>query len=375
MSRHHERHRDEAPAQAAYWVARLAAEDASASDRAEFQEWLALSPEHHRAYQEAERTWSDLDALSGLAGSDPGVLPETLRDEIGRYGAEANASLARASRRFRARSAALIAAAVVIGVVGLAWIGHLKSRGATGTQVIASELRTRVGERSQTMLADGSVVYLNTDTEVQVALSTARRSVHLVSGEAYFEVAKDAHRPFVVSVADRTITAVGTAFDVYNRGGETRVTVIEGTVEVSRHPPLVIKPAPAPKKPAARQTGTLPGPVVQDQPQKVTATQTARLLDTETAITPLPLPLVAQQASWRQGRLYFDAVTLKDMVEQLRPYVSARIVIADPSIEGFVGGAVVHVESAESILTAISLAWPVEVKRESPDLIVLTRRR
>ena len=85
--------------------------------------------------------------------------------------------------------------------------------------------------------------------------------------------------------------------------------------------------------------------------------------------------VVAHEASWREGRLFFDAVTLKEMVEQLAPYLSARVVIADPSIEGFVGGGIVYVDNAESVFAAIERSWPVVVSRPSPDLIVLTRRR
>lgn len=375
MSAHNGLDRNRVLAEAARWVARLAADDASASDRAEFQEWLARSPGHLSVYRETQRTWSDLDALSGLAASDPGALPDALRSEIARCGAKANASLAGAARRDGARRLAMAATACLVGALGLVWLVNLRHRDAGTTSAIAAHLRTQVGQRSQTMLADGSIVCLNTDTDLQVAFSPTQRSVHLVSGEAYFEVAKDPRRPFVVSVADRTITAVGTAFDVYSRGDQTRVTVVEGTVEVARRTPPVVKNASALKRAAPAPRKAAPASVLVEPPQKVTVAQTATLLDAATTVATLPPQAVVHEASWRQGRLYFDAVTLKDMVAQLNPYLTAHVVIADPSIEGFVGGGVVQVDNAESILAAIALAWPVEVKREAPDLIVLTRRR
>jgi transmembrane sensor len=367
--------RDEPLAQAARWLARLAADDVSASDRAEFQEWLARAPENLRAYDEAQETWSDLDALAGLASTDVPTLPKPLRDEIERCGAMVNATVASPWRPTSVRRLALLAAGLLLAVLGVVWMSQERHQRPADTQAVACELTTRVGERRQTLLADGSLVWLNTDTELQVAFSAFRRSVHLVSGEVYFEVAKDPHRPFVVSVADRTITAVGTAFNVYRRGNDTRVTVLEGTVEVARRAPVVVKATRAVKKAVPAVSKVPPAPLVVEPPQEITATQTATLLDAETTVTTLPPQAVAHEASWRQGRLYFDAVTLKDMVAQLEPYLPAHVVIVDPSIEGFVGGGVVHVDSAESILNAIAVCWPVKVTRESPDLIVLTRRR
>jgi transmembrane sensor len=375
MRRTNDINRDEILGQAARWVARLASDDLSASDRAAFQEWLAHDPGNARAYSEAQQTWSDLDALAGLASTDPLALPVPLRAEIEHCGAMVNATVSGSWRPAGVRRVAALAAGVVVAVLGIAWMSRSWWHAPLEPQTLASELKTRVGERRQTMLADGSLVWLNTDTDLQVAFSASRRSVHLVSGEAYFEVAKDSRRPFVVGVGDSTITAVGTTFNVYHRGDQTRVTVLEGTVEVARGEPAVGKAALRAKSAAPRLRKAVIAPAIVETPEKVRVDQTAALLDTGIKVTTLPPQAVAHEASWRQGKLYFDAVTLKDMVTQLNPYLSAHVVIADPSIEGFVGGGVVHVDSADSILTAISVAWPVEVKREAPDLIVLTRRR
>jgi len=260
-------------AQAARWVARLAADDVSASDRAEFQEWLARSPEHLRAYGAAQQTWSDLDALAGLASADGQVLPDALRGEVERCGAMVNTTVAGPWRPAGVRRAALLAAGLILAALGGMWMSQARRQPVPGIQAVASELRTRIGERLQTMLADGSVVWLNTDTELQVAFSASRRSVHLARGEAYFDVAKDPSRPFVVSVGDRTITAVGTAFNVYRRGDETRVTVLEGKVEVARRAPAQVKAVPPVKKAVPAAGSPLPAPIAVEVPQQVTATQ------------------------------------------------------------------------------------------------------
>lgn len=362
---------DTALEQAARWLARFAAGGVGAGERAAFQEWLAADPAHQRAWGEAQATWAGLDALAGLAGTEPHALPAPLRAELVRCEEKAGAHLAAPLRRSRARWLAAAAAVVVVGVLGVAGLRKEWLAPVPNPTTVAQHLRTRVGERTQTTLADGSVVWLNTDTEVEVALSPGERALRLVGGEAYFEVAKDPRRPFVVSVADRTITAVGTAFNVYSRGSETRVTVVEGKVEVARRAPRApaVPPARRSSRPAAAPPPSL------EAPQPVVAAQTASLGEGVTLVAALPIEALPRQATWRQGLLYFDGATLKEIVAQLDPYLPARIEIADPSIEGFVGGGVVHVDSAESILTAITRVWPVEVRHESVDRIVLTQRR
>lgn len=351
--------------QAAAWVARLAADDVSPSDRADFQEWLSTSPAHLQAFNEAQETWADLDALAGLATTDGGPLPESLRREVERC-----AALATATPRIpaRARRVALLAASLLLGVLGVLWANRPRPIDLTNVTGTAPELKTNVGERKETMLADGSVVWLNTDSQLLVALSPRQRSVRLVRGEAYFEVAKDPARPFVVSAGDRTITAVGTAFTVVNRGDEVRVTVVEGTVEVARRTGSVAAKRASPRAPSAQ----VPEPA--EAPRRVTRAESAVVTDDEVQVTELPPEAVEHHASWREGRLYFDALSLKEMVEQLSPYLHAHVVIADPSIEGFVGGGVVYLDDAEAIFTAIERSWPVEVTRPAPDLIVLKRR-
>jgi transmembrane sensor len=286
---------------------------------------------------------------------------------VERCGALATAPAAPA-RSARDRRLALLAASVVLGVLGALWATRDNRPEPPVASATAPELKTKVGERKETMLADSSVVWLNTDTELLTALSSRQRSVRLVRGEAYFEVAKDPTRPFVVSAGDRTITAVGTAFSVVNRGDEIRVTVVEGTVEVARRPEAV-----AVKRQKPRTSSPGP-PEAVEAPRRVTRAESAVLSEDEVRVTELAPEAVEHEASWREGRLYFDAITLKEMVEQLSPYLTVHVVIADPSIEGFVGGGVVYLDDAEAIFTAIERSWPVEVSRPAPDLIVLKRR-
>lgn len=92
---------------------------------------------------------------------------------------------------------------------------------------------TRTGEKKSVTFKDGSVAFLNTQTELRWIGTGDDRRVELVAGEALFEVTHDAAHPFRVMLDNSEIRVLGTRFNVYRKPtGETTVTTIEGTVEV-----------------------------------------------------------------------------------------------------------------------------------------------
>src|SRR5690606_33638330 len=89
-----------------------------------------------------------------------------------------------------------------------------------------------LGERRTETLPDGTEVVLNTDSALEMRYSKGRRYIEVKQGEAQFEVAHDASRPFVVSIGEDTVTALGTRFQVRREQGSAIVTLLEGSVEV-----------------------------------------------------------------------------------------------------------------------------------------------
>jgi transmembrane sensor len=118
----------------------------------------------------------------------------------------------------------LIAATFAVMTVGAVAYWELFGR--------ADSYRTDLGEQRTVHLNDGSVLQLNTRSRVRVAFNKRAREIDL-EGEALFAVAPDTQRPFVVRTHDATVRAIGTEFNVYEQEGSTRVTVLEGRVEVS----------------------------------------------------------------------------------------------------------------------------------------------
>jgi transmembrane sensor len=100
----------------------------------------------------------------------------------------------------------------------------------------ADDYRTAIGESQSVLLSDGTRLSLNTDTRVRVAFSAGQRLVNVTAGEAVFDVAKDASRPFVVRAAGSEVVALGTVFSVrllpQGQGESLAVVLVEGRVEV-----------------------------------------------------------------------------------------------------------------------------------------------
>ncbi|WP_165837146.1 FecR family protein [Phenylobacterium hankyongense] len=195
-------------ADASAWIVRL--QDPQASDAEAFDAWLSASEANGLAYDRALAVW----------------------DEFGAAGPEVLAGLAAAADRIRERGfgwrRGLIAAGGLAAAAAVA-LAVLPQVAAPPTEQVFA---TAHGERRTVKLADGSTIDMNAGSRLTVALGRGERRVAMSDGEAVFDVAADARRPFLIAAGDRTVRVVGTQFDVRRRGDELSVTVARGVVEV-----------------------------------------------------------------------------------------------------------------------------------------------
>jgi transmembrane sensor len=198
----------------------------------EFNRWATHSPSNLRSFLEAASMFEALGACEAelIPELVDGIESGEHADTAVRTPPEMVESFARPfpadehGRSFGFRRASQMAAAM--GMIFL--IGVFLWR-----RVGVETFRSSSGERTPPIrLADGSVAFLNEDSEIQVAYSTTRRYIILVRGEALLDVAPDLRRPFVVHSGSTDVDALGTRFDVYRRGGTTGVAVVEGSVRV-----------------------------------------------------------------------------------------------------------------------------------------------
>ena len=201
--------------EAAVWFVRLQDADCPAEDWRAFQAWLEAHPAHADAYDEVEAAWVEIEPIEAAPIAAPAVADL------------AEARQARARRRptmgwiWGGAIAASLAAAVLFAPELIAQLAPKPVAYATAT-----------GQTRAVTLADGSRLMLNSGTELAVTLTRQGRAVALTRGEASFDVAHDAKRPFTVDLGDRQVRVLGTEFDILRHQGRLTVTVRRGLVAV-----------------------------------------------------------------------------------------------------------------------------------------------
>ncbi|MBB4100403.1 FecR family protein [Sphingomonas kyeonggiensis] len=199
-------------------AARLLAEDLCRKDLAQdeasrddsLQAWRVSDPRHDTRLAEMEAIWRDLGAVAApVTARLPPTVPRRRR------------GMRAPTPRRAAQAGAAIAAAIAITV-----LTDLPLR-------LQADLRTNVGERRIEKLADGSRVWLDTNSAVALDFTANRRDVRLLRGRAEFEVAPDRSRPFTVDAGSGATTALGTRFIVRRQGDAADVTVTEHAVQVA----------------------------------------------------------------------------------------------------------------------------------------------
>jgi transmembrane sensor len=162
---------------------------------------------------------------------------------------------------------------------------------------------TAVAETREIVLDDGSTVFLDAETRVRATQSQEARTIELIGGQAYFDVASDRARPFVVETADLTITVTGTRFAVSTRGERIAVAVESGSVETVH---------------AAATTSLSAG-------DRLSLHRLARTLE-RSSIDPTSV------GAFRQGRVLVENVPFGELVEELDAYYHGDIWLGDASL-------------------------------------------
>jgi transmembrane sensor len=260
--------------EAALWAARLDARPLAPGEEAELEAWLAADSRHYGALAQAGALLVPRESLV------PSAAPVRRRNFV-------------------------LAGSAAAGFAGIAAAGTYAAR-----MLGEERYRTQVGELRVVPLRDGSVAYLNTNSEIAVHYSAARRFIQLVRGETLFDVAKDKKRPFIVQADATQVRAVGTSFNVkFLPGQPVQVLVREGVVEVER-PNVPV----APRVRLAMNNRAIAPP---DAPIVARPVQTAE---------------VGRELAWRVGRLAFHGESLGQAAAEFARYSDIRILIDDPSI-------------------------------------------
>lgn len=329
---------------AAYWVSRRRLGLMTPRDEAAFEAWLA-EPANAAAFAATDEAVEDVGAVAALAA---------VRQM--REAALAVRPSKTPPRGWRpAAAAALVLMAAGAGFIALRAAEPPSSAVSPVVAATVKRYATRVGERTEVRLEDGSTVALNTATVLEVAYAPHRRDVRLLQGQALFTVVGNANRPFVVTAADRRVTAVGTAFDVRLDRGRVDVVLVEGRVTVEP-----IRPRGLQKLLPVIAKETL------DAGEQLTVNSADRVTVSGADID--------RATSWRHGQVIFRDDTLADAVAEMNRYGETQLVIEDPRIASLKISGVFATDRDTNFVAALTAFYPIEARRRSSLVTALTWR-
>lgn len=289
---------------AARWFARQRSGEMSDTEGQALQQWLDANPAHRFAYDVVARAWT----RTGLMRSAPEVLQLRARHRR---------SFPRTRRLFASRA---VAASLAMAVLATGGVFGVRAAVAELKRLPQETYATAKGQQRTITLADGSRVTLNTDSVLRTRRSREKRLVYLDKGQAFFRVAHDPAHPFVVTAAGRTVTALGTAFDVRIDRGQFQVVLVEGRVKVE---------APVAAGRAPREPGTPPETPKVQATELVAGSRLVAATERDWRVAKADIP---NETAWVSGWLKFDGAPLGDVIQELGRYSNRRIVLENPSL-------------------------------------------
>lgn len=311
--------------EAAEWFARLNQRKVTTADVHAFSEWRR-DAENARAFSRMEAMW---EAAGTLAGS-PEIATVTREAADRRTPSRGSGSLS--GRRLVPIG---LAGMILLALGGAGWLWY-GQRPVTFT--------TAVGEQRTVRLEDGSRITLDTATRVSVRYSGSQRTVTLSNGQAMFDVASEAARPFLVRAGDTEVRALGTQFDVRRSGAGARVLLVEGQVVVRQS-----------ERP---ETGWSLAP----GQQVTTSTPRPEVVEVN----------VPAATSWTTGRLTFENTPISEAVAEVNRYTPDPIELRDDSIASIPVSGVFNAGDVDGFVAALTDLYRLQATRSPDGGLILT---
>ncbi|WP_075185489.1 FecR family protein [Teredinibacter haidensis] len=288
------------------WLARLQSKNLSKSEEQMFWQWLEASAINQAAYIKAEKLWERGEVLADI--------PEGKSSRSG----------------WKPATSWVAACAVVL-------LGVLFIFNSMGNKTESHQFHTAVGQQLSVPLKDGSTITLNTQSRIRVKITNGSRTVYLDEGEAFFDVVKDASRPFDVITPSGVVRVLGTRFSVQETGQTAQVTVLEGLVALGSRSENQFN---AKVQLRRNQLASFASVAKGEKPKSVDA---------------------HSMLSWRKRQLIFRGQPLTEVIHELQRYHAGKIRLADESLGSKQVTAVIQLSENENKLKALASALGLKV--------------
>ncbi|MDM3870462.1 FecR domain-containing protein [Porticoccus sp. W117] len=258
---------------------------------------------------------------------------------------------------------ASVAAVLLVMVAVLQWPA------GTGSDADMARYVTRIGEQKSVELKDGSLVTLNTGTELIAAMADDQRHITLNRGEAFFSVAEDSSRPFTVTVGGRSVTVLGTAFNVRKGNDGFVLAVSEGQVVVhSEYEPVSFK---------AEEMNLTVGEIATVsgmQQRRFKAGMAAEFNASEQQLIAYRPEDMKDLTNWQSGVLRFEGVPLSKVVKELNRYSAKKILVYDRELLAIEVFASVRVDDLSGALNVLDAAFPIDVIHQFDQIVLVSSK-
>ena len=315
------------------WLVRLQGESVSETDWLDFDAWLTAAPGHAEAYDAAMAFDQRLDLDARMIERAP---QRSVAAPVAKI-----LPLRPARRAWMWSAGAALAAAFVAGAVLLPSGGLLGGR--------TTDYSTGFGERKTIALEDGSRIELNAASHISVKFEHGARRVKLDDAQAFFDVAKDPQRPFLIETGAGQIRVVGTQFDVRHRDGQVAVAVQRGVVEVR------------------------PDRANSAAPFRLTPGQGVAYREDQASDAHVSNVAIDEVTGWRQGRLIYRDRPLSEIVGDLNRLFPRPVKLADAKAGTMRLSGVLIVDEQDAMVGRLSHLLPVRTTTTNDAIVIRAR--
>jgi transmembrane sensor len=310
--------KDRILAEAASWVTRLHGPARDTQLEQGLKRWLAEDPQHLTAFEITSEVWQN-------TGDLPAALPAPV--------------VLKLQTRERAPRLHWAIAAAMTGSLVVAAVKYWED----------PTLSTSVGEQRSVMLDDGTRVLLNTASNLEVDYDERSRTVVLTTGEAFFDVARQPARPFVVMAGSQRIVALGTSFVVRHDREEVSVTLVEGKLAVAPVAVPVDLKRPLPADFKLMKAGQ-------------------RFQYAKTGTPMVDAPSIAKITAWQRGQLIFDRTPLREAIAEFNRYGKVKIRLDADLIGEIPIGGVFRIGDVLSFTDTVAASHDLSVERKGDEV-------
>lgn len=378
--------------EAANWLLKI--DDNTSLSSTELQalrDWVATSDVHRSVIIRMSKTWNNMDVLAAMRAA-----PErTSRFSMVKFKALLGTKILTALFKQDKTTHRGYSVLFKLSLVSMCLIVSLLSIDLIFNEGVNSQPNyyiTDIGEYQKHSLEDGSTLWLNSNSKVKVNYSKNFRRIVLISGEAHFEVKKDASRPFEVYAMNKLVRALGTAFSVRKLKDSIKVVVSEGTVELAVvYEVLVLKPDDIVTSKDIDSVKQEKAIVIINEPAKVSrylgklsagqsmsipTVSSVRIKGEANHVVNLDKGEVSRKLSWLDGKLVFAGETLAEVVTEISRHTSIKIEIPDTELRKLrIGG---HFKTGETdkLFNILESGFGIKVNKiDSNHVELLTKNK